>query len=90
MKRFNDKTPQGLEQKIFNKYYLREYEMHDGEKFTTFTIYDLNVYNKQITVAISSLGRLSTITFDLHKDRLGVYFEFGYYVPRRIYVADFA
>lgn len=70
-------------------WYLASYELYDGESFVEFCIYDLNVYRRLITVAVTSQGRLSTQTFDLLEDEDGFYFEYGYWFPQPIRVADF-
>lgn len=70
-------------------WYLSSYKLFDDENFVTFYIYDLNIDRSLITVAISNQGRLSTQTFDLLEDEYGFYFEYGYWFPQPIRVADF-
>ena len=60
------------------KLYLSEFEFYDGEYFITFNIVDINLDRKQITVAVTNVGKISVITYDLITDKDGkLYFEYG-------------
>ena len=62
----------------FKKYYLSEFQLHDGEVFITFNIVAINTDKNEITVAISNRGRISVTTYDLLTDSNGfLYFEYG-------------
>ena len=62
----------------FKKYYLSEFQLHDGEVFITFNIVAINTDKNEITVAISKRGRISVTTYDLLTDNNGsYYFEYG-------------
>ena len=62
----------------FRKYYLSEFQLHDGEVFITFNIVAINTNKNEITVAISNRGRISVTTYDLLTDSNGfLYFEYG-------------
>ena len=62
----------------FRKYYLSEFQLHDGEVYVTFNIVAINTEKNEITVAISNRGRISVITYDLLTDNDGsFYFEYG-------------
>ena len=62
----------------FRKYYLSEFQFHDGEVFITFNIVSIDTNKKEITVAISNRGRISVTTYDLLTDNNGfLYFEYG-------------
>ena len=62
----------------FKKYYLSEFQLHDGEVFITFNIVAINTDKNEITVAISNRGRISVTTYDLLTDSNGsFYFEYG-------------
>ena len=62
----------------FRKYYLSEFQLHDGEVFITFNIVAINTDKNEITVAISNRGRISVTTYDLLTDSNGfLYFEYG-------------
>ena len=64
--------------KKFNKYYLSEFQLHDGEVFITFNIVAIDTSKNEITVAISNRGRISVTTYDLLTDSNGfLYFEYG-------------
>ena len=62
----------------FKKYYLSEFQLHDGEVFITFNIVAIDTSKNEITVAISNRGRISVTTYDLLTDSNGfLYFEYG-------------
>ena len=62
----------------FKKYYLSEFQLHDGEVFITFNIVAIDTNKNEITVAISNRGRISVATYDLLTDSNGfLYFEYG-------------
>ena len=62
----------------FKKYYLSEFQFHDGEVFITFNIVSIDTSKNEITVAISNRGRISVTTYDLLTDNNGsFYFEYG-------------
>ena len=62
----------------FKKYYLSEFQLHDGEVFITFNIVAIGTSKNEITVAISNRGRISVTTYDLLADSNGfLYFEYG-------------
>jgi len=60
------------------KLYLREFQLFDGESEITFNIVDINTDRKTIHVAITKLGKISVIEYDLQEDKLNnLYFEYG-------------
>ena len=62
----------------FKKYYLSEFQLHDGEVFITFNIVAINTDKNEITVAVSNRGRISVTAYDLLTDSNGfLYFEYG-------------
>ena len=62
----------------FKKYYLSEFQLHDGEVFIAFNIVSIDTNKNEITVAISNRGRISVTTYDLLTDSNGfLYFEYG-------------
>ena len=61
----------------FRKYYLSEFQFHDGEVFITFNIVSIDTNKNEITVAISNRGRISVTTYDLLTDGNGYFFEYG-------------
>ena len=62
----------------FRKYYLSEFQLHDGEVFITFNIVAIDTNKNEITVAVSNRGRISVTTYDLLTDNNGyLYFEYG-------------
>ena len=60
-----------------NKFYLKEFQIFDGEAAITFNIVDINEMKEEILVAISNRGGISLVTYDLFKDENGYYFEYG-------------
>ena len=70
-----------------NKFYLKEFKYFDGEEFVTFNIIDVQD-EKSITVAVTDRGRISMLSYDLHKDEEGLYFEYGK-TYARINITDF-
>ena len=62
----------------FKKYYLTEFQFHDGEVFITFNIVAIDTSKNEITVAVSNRGRISVTTYELLTDSNGfLYFEYG-------------
>ena len=62
----------------FKKYYLSEFQLHDGEVFITLNIVAIDTSKNEITVAVSNRGRISVTTYDLLTDSNGfLYFEYG-------------
>ena len=62
----------------FRKYYLSEFQFHDGEVFITFNIVSIDTSKNEITVAVSNRGGISVTTYDLLTDNNGsLYFEYG-------------
>ena len=71
------------------KLYLSEFEFFDGEYFITLNIVDINTDRKQITVAVTNVGKISVITYDLMTDDKGkLYFEYGQFYEK-VAVDDF-
>ena len=71
------------------KYYLSEFQLHDGEVFITFNIVAIDTSKNEITVAVSNRGRISVTTYDLLTDNNGsLYFEYGVDYEK-IYTDDF-
>ena len=52
-----------------NKFYLKEFQIYDGEATITFNIVDINEIKEEILVAISNRGGISLVTYDLLKDK---------------------
>lgn len=56
---------------------MYEYEHFDGCDFITFDIIETNCDRKTITVAVTYIGKISVITYELYEDENGLYFEYG-------------
>ena len=60
-------------------YYLKQFELFDGEEYITFNIVDINFDKKVIVVAITNRGKISVLDYDLFADCNGdFYFNYGY------------
>ena len=61
-----------------NQMYLREFEFFNGEYDITFNILDINTEKMTITLAVTNLGKISVIEYDLKRDTdNNLYIEFG-------------
>ena len=61
-----------------NKLYLNEFQFFNGEYDITFNIVDINTEKMIIKVAVSNLGKISVIEYDLKRDKVNnLYFEYG-------------
>lgn len=70
------KTKESLD--VFKKYYLKEFSFFDGENNITFNIVGIDFEKWLIEVAITNLGRISVVEYDLKQDKNGnFYFEYG-------------
>ena len=49
-----------------NKFYMNEFQYHDGECFVTFNIVDLNELKNEISVAITRQGPLISFTLSTY------------------------
>jgi len=73
----------------YKAYYLKEFSYFDGEKDIIFNIVDINFERKTISVAITNLGKISVVEYDLLQDNNGDFF-FKYGVElNKIEVNDF-
>lgn len=59
------------------RFYMKEFQYHDGECYVTFNIVDLNELKNEISVAITREGKISVVTYPLLSDENGYYFEYG-------------
>ena len=61
-----------------NQMYLREFEFFNGEYDITFNILDINTEKMAITLAVTNLGKISVIEYELKRDKEdNLYFEYG-------------
>ena len=59
-------------------YYLKEFQLFDGECYITFNIVAINFEKRVIEIAVSNRGKISVIEFDLIQDKNGdFYFTYG-------------
>ena len=72
----------------FKNYYLREFQLYDGECDITFNIVAIDTSKEEITVAVTNRGRISVVTYDLLENENGYYFEYGIYFEK-LNVNDF-
>lgn len=59
-------------------YYLKEFQLFDGECYITFNIVAINFEKRVVEIAVSNRGKISVIEFDLNQDKNGdFYFTYG-------------
>lgn len=59
-------------------YYLQEFTYFDGESDITFNIIDVDTEKQIITLAVTHLGKISIIEFDLKLDEeQDLYFQYS-------------
>lgn len=68
------------------RFYLKEFQLWDGEKFITFNMLDLS--DMKVKVAVTNEGKISVYEYDLFEDENGLYFEYGVNYTR-INIKDF-
>ena len=58
--------------------YLREFQLCTSDADITFNIVDINTNKMTITLAVTNLGKISVLAYDLLTDKYGnLYFEYG-------------
>lgn len=58
--------------------YLKEFQFFNGEYDVTFNIVDINTDKMVITLAVTNLGKISVIEYDLLRDKENnLYFQYG-------------
>ena len=67
---------------------MYEYEHFDGYDYTTFDIIETDVDRMKITVAVTYIGKISVVSYELYEDENGLYFEYGPLFTK-IYIDDF-
>lgn len=67
---------------------MQEYEHFDGENFITFDIVSIDDDETEIYVAVTKLGKISFVTYELWEDAGGLYFLYGP-CEDEIYLNDF-
>ena len=67
-----------IEKYSINKLYLNEFQFFNGDYNITFNIVDIDTEKMIIQVAVSNLGKISVIEYDLKLDKdNNLYFEYG-------------
>ena len=56
---------------------MPEYDYFNGENNITFDLLEIDDDKREVTVAVSNMGRISVKTFDLLFDGNRRYFEYG-------------
>lgn len=56
---------------------MKEYQHFDGENYITFDIVDINDNETEVYVAVTNLGKISLVTYQLWEDENGLYFLYG-------------
>jgi len=73
----------------YRKYYLSEFSFDDEQRNITFNIVCIDSVKNEITVAISSEGKISICSFELKLDEQHcLFFEYGLF-QNKISVEDF-
>ena len=67
---------------------MKEYQHFDGENYITFNIVDINDNETEVYVAVTNLGKISLVTYQLWEDNDGLYFLYGP-CEDEIYLNDF-
>ena len=67
---------------------MKEYKHFDGENYITFDIVDINDNETEVYVAVTNLGKISLVTYQLWEDKDGLYFLYGP-CEDEIYLNDF-
>ena len=60
-----------------NKFYMKEFLHFNGEDFVTFNILDIDELKHKIFVVVTTIGKISVVTYPLLNDENGLYFEYG-------------
>ena len=72
-----------------SKMYLNEFQFFNGEYDITFNIVDISTEKMTIKLAVSNLGKISVIEYDLKRDKdNNLYFEYGCEFDK-IHIDDF-
>ena len=66
-----------LKNQFRNKDDYSELEFFDGEEFVKFNIIELDEDRHLATVAVTRLGKISVITYDLLEEEDCIYIEYG-------------
>ena len=70
------KTKESLD--VFKKYYLKEFSFFDGENDIIFDIVGIDFEKQLIEIAVTKLGKISVIEYDILQDKNGnFYFIYG-------------
>ena len=56
---------------------MKEHQHFDGENYITFDIVDINDNETEVYVAVTNLGKISLVTYQLWEDADGLYFLYG-------------
>ena len=72
-----------------NKFYLKEFQLFDGEETVVFNIVALYEASDAITVAVTKNGKITVTDYDLLSDENGRYFEYGIAGQEHIRIEDF-
>ena len=67
-----------MEEMNVRSFYLKEFELYDGEHFIKFNIVDINTDKMTIKLAITHTGKIIVSEYDLKRDKNNnLYFEYG-------------
>lgn len=70
-----------------DKFYLKEFQLFDGEDTVVFNI--VAVADTKIEVAVTKCGKITVTDYDLFEDENGIYFEYGIAGSTHIHIDEF-
>lgn len=70
-----------------DKFYLKEFQLFDGEDTVVFNI--VAVADTKIEVAVTKCGKITVTDYDLFEDQNGMYFEYGIAGSTHIHIDEF-
>ncbi len=72
-----------------SRYYLREFQLYDGERTVTFNIVGIDFNLRRARIAVTMDGGISVRDYDLLTDANGeLYFEYGLFYDK-VSISDF-
>ena len=67
---------------------MYEFEHFDGYDYTKFNIIETDIGHMRTTVAVTYIGKVSVVSYELYEDKNGLYFEYGPLFSK-IYIDNF-
>ena len=70
-----------------DKFYLKEFQLFDGEDTVVFNI--VAVADTKIEVAVTKCGKITVTDYDLFEDQNGMYFAYGIAGSTHVHIDEF-